>query len=110
MQFRALLECKNEYSPPSTLFTLKDVPTPAGAGEGLFIGGCMSDIVIAPQAGKQELVLEMCQEVDFLIMGGSRFGGKSTLASMIPLMFKDDPFYNAIVFRRHYSELMGAGS
>lgn len=62
-----------------------------------------------PQPGNQELVMDMIGEVDFIIIGGSRFGGKSSLVSLMPLIFKDDPKYNGIVFRREFDQLLGGG-
>lgn len=65
---------------------------------------------VVPQAGKQKQCMQMIQnkEVDFLLMGGARAGGKTEILSMIPLMFCNDPQYRGIFFRRSYEEIMGA--
>lgn len=60
---------------------------------------------IKPQEGKQELAFSLLGKVDFMLWGGSRFGGKSELLSMIPLVFCDDPNYRGIFFRREYKEI-----
>lgn len=39
----------------------------------------------------------------------ARGAGKSYLMTMAPLMFQDDPNYNAIFFRREYSQIMAGG-
>jgi phage terminase large subunit-like protein len=61
---------------------------------------------IKPQAGKQELAFSLLGKVDFMLWGGSRFGGKSELLTMIPLPFYKDPDFRAIYFRRSYKEIM----
>lgn len=65
---------------------------------------------IRPQAGKQLQVMQMIrnQEVDFMLCGGARAGGKSELLSMMPLLFAHDKQYRGIFFRRQYDEIMGA--
>lgn len=65
---------------------------------------------VKPQKGKQEAVMEMLknQEVDFMLMGGARMGGKSEMITMSPLYFIDDPSFRAIYFRREVSEIMGS--
>jgi len=63
---------------------------------------------VVPQKGKQELAFDMISQVDFMLWGGARFGGKSELLSMIPLLFCDDKAYRGIFFRRQYDEIMGA--
>lgn len=67
---------------------------------------CQEDI--APQPGKQTLAFKLFGKVDFMLMGGARFGGKSELLTMIPLMFAADPYFRGIYFRRQYDEIMGA--
>ena len=64
---------------------------------------------IGPCSEKQALVFKRAHEVDFMIIGGSRGGGKSEVITQLPLMFKDDPNFNAIFFRREYDQLLGAG-
>lgn len=65
---------------------------------------------VRPQAGKQQMVMKMIknQEVDFMLAGGARAGGKSELLSMMPLLFAHDPQYRGIFFRRSFQEIMGA--
>lgn len=65
---------------------------------------------VKPQDGKQSQAFKLIGKVDFLLLGGSRGGGKSELLTMIPPMFADDPYYRGIFFRRKYSEIMGANS
>lgn len=65
---------------------------------------------VRPQEGKQELALRLSQEVDFLLCGGSRYGGKTLLMTMMALQFQHDPFFRAIFFRRNQDQLTGAGS
>jgi len=65
---------------------------------------------VKPQEGKQQLAIDLAGEVDFMLLGGARFGGKSELLSMIPLKFSDDPKFRGIFFRRQYDEIMGANS
>jgi phage terminase large subunit-like protein len=48
------------------------------------------------------------QEADFYMIGGSRFGGKSEVISMVDLLFAGDPKYRSIKFRRSFDEIMGA--
>tara|TARA_R110000737_G_scaffold26795_4_gene45551 strand:+ start:2240 stop:3829 length:1590 start_codon:yes stop_codon:yes gene_type:complete len=61
---------------------------------------------IKPQEGKQALAFSLLGKVDFMLWGGSRFGGKSELLSMIPLPFYGDPEFRAVYFRRTFSEIM----
>ncbi|AKO61122.1 terminase large subunit [Pseudoalteromonas phage H101] len=65
---------------------------------------------IKPQKGKQSLVMKMIrdQEVDFMLCGGARAGGKSELLSMMPLLFAHDKQYRGIFFRKSFQEIMGA--
>ena len=49
-------------------------------------------------------------EIDFMLYGGSRGGGKSELLTMVPLIFNHDKYYRGIFFRRHYKEIMGSNS
>lgn len=69
---------------------------------------CAEDV--RPQEGKQTKFFEMVmnQEADFYMIGGSRFGGKSELTSMLDLIFAGDPKFRSIKFRRSYDEIMGA--
>lgn len=65
---------------------------------------------VRPQEGKQTLAYSMMVngKVDFIILGGARFGGKSEILSMVPLAFSDDQSFRGIFFRRQYDEIMGA--
>lgn len=67
---------------------------------------------VRPQKGRQSQLFKMIKDgvADFYLVGGSRFGGKSELLSMIDLLFAHDKLYRSIKFRREYSELMGANS
>lgn len=69
---------------------------------------CKEDV--RPQQGRQSELFRMVanQEADFFMIGGSRFGGKSELLSMMDLLFADDPKFRSIKFRRSYDEIMGA--
>jgi phage terminase large subunit-like protein len=60
---------------------------------------------IKPQKGKQELAFSLLGKVDFMLWGGSRFGGKSELLTMIPLPFYKDPEFRGVYFRRTYAEI-----
>jgi phage terminase large subunit-like protein len=50
----------------------------------------------------------MIGDVDFMLWGGARFGGKSEILSMIPCCFAEDKSFRGIFFRRQYDEIMGA--
>lgn len=63
--------------------------------------------VIAPQAGKQELMLNI--DASVIIVGGAAGSAKSYSALMRSLRYITDPFYEAIYFRRTTSELTGQG-
>lgn len=65
---------------------------------------------VRPQEGRQAQLFKMIanQDADFFMIGGSRFGGKSELASMIDPLFAHDKLYRSIKFRRSYDEIMGA--
>lgn len=69
---------------------------------------CREDV--KPQKGRQTELFNMIanQEADFYMIGGSRFGGKSEVISMVDLLFAGDPKYRGIKFRRSYDEIMGA--
>lgn len=66
-------------------------------------------IVVGPCSPAQELVFQRAKEVDFLLIGGSRGGGKSEVATQISLMYKDDPRFNGMYVRTEFPQLMGAG-
>lgn len=65
---------------------------------------------VRPQEGRQTDLFRMIenQEADFYMIGGSRFGGKSEVISMVDLLFAHDPKYRSIKFRRLFDEIMGA--
>ena len=65
---------------------------------------------VRPQKGRQAELYRIIanQEVDFCLVGGSRFGGKSEIVSMIDLLFAHDPKFRSIKFRRLNDEIMGA--
>jgi len=65
--------------------------------------------VIGPCSPDQQMVFDRAREVDFMIIGGSRGGGKSEVMVQLSLMFKDDPLYNAMYVRTEFPQLMGAG-
>jgi phage terminase large subunit-like protein len=65
---------------------------------------------VTPQPGKQTLAMSLVGKVDFMLWGGSRYGGKTELLTMIPTMFCDDAYYRGIYFRNTYGEITGAGS
>ena len=69
---------------------------------------CKEDV--RPQEGRQMELFQMIanQEADFYMIGGSRFGGKSEVISMVDLLFANDSKYRSIKFRRQYDEIMGA--
>lgn len=69
---------------------------------------CKEDV--RPQPGRQTKLFKMIanQEADFYMIGGSRFGGKSEVISMVDLLFAHDPKYRSIKFRRLFDEIMGA--
>jgi phage terminase large subunit-like protein len=66
-------------------------------------------IVVGPCSPAQQMVFDRAREVDFLLIGGSRGGGKSEVATQISLMYKDDPHYNGMYVRTEFPQLMGAG-
>jgi phage terminase large subunit-like protein len=65
---------------------------------------------VRPQKGKQSELFNMIAnaEADFYLIGGSRFGGKSEIISMVDLLYAHDPKYRSIKFRRSFDEIMGA--
>ncbi len=65
---------------------------------------------VRPQEGKQTHAMSLVGEVDFMLWGGSRFGGKSQILSMAPTLFANDPNYRGIFFRKTFGEITGAGS
>lgn len=66
-------------------------------------------IRIGPCSEMQALVFQRATEVDFMIIGGSRGGGKSEVITQIPLMWKDDPNFTGMFTRTEIGQLMGSG-
>ncbi len=64
-------------------------------------------VVIAPQAGKQELAFNV--KADVIIYGGAAGSGKSRLMLMKPLPYIHDPNFHCVFFRRQTTQLKGAG-
>lgn len=64
---------------------------------------------IGPCSPMQELVFKRATEVDFMIIGGSRGGGKSEVITQVPLLWKDDPRFNGAFIRTEINQLMGSG-
>ncbi len=65
---------------------------------------------VGPQEGKQEMAMSLVGKVDFMLWGGSRFGGKSQLLTQVPCLYCDDSKYRGIFFRNTFGEITGAGS
>lgn len=66
-------------------------------------------IKVGPCSPAQELVFQRATEVDFLLIGGSRGGGKSEIITQIPLMWRDDPNFTGVFIRNEIGQLMGSG-
>lgn len=66
-------------------------------------------IVIGPCSEMQELVFKRATEVDFLLIGGSRGGGKSEVMTQLPLMWRDDPNFTGMFTRTMIKQLLGSG-
>ena len=60
---------------------------------------------IAPQAGAQEDNLSL--DVDILITGGNRGGGKTFMLCLEPKYDVDNPNFNGIIFRKETGDLDG---
>lgn len=65
---------------------------------------------IKPQKGKQELVFSLLGKIDFMLLGGSRYGGKTAVSVMMSLAYQNDPNYRGIYFRKQSDQLIGGGS
>jgi hypothetical protein len=65
-------------------------------------------IKIGPISEKQQLVFQRATEVDFMIIGGSRGGGKSEVITQLPLMWHEDPNFTATFIRTEIGQLMGS--
>lgn len=52
----------------------------------------------------------MLGDVDFMLLGGSRYGGKSLVEVMISLRYQHDKDYRGIYFRKQSDQLIGGGS
>lgn len=55
--------------------------------------------VLAASSPKQQKAVDVFQEVEILILGGAMFGGKSYLASLLSVLYADDPNSRIAVFR-----------
>jgi phage terminase large subunit-like protein len=66
-----------------------------------------SQIIIAPQEGKQTLALNI--EADVIFCGGSAGSAKSFTLLMRMLSYMDDPNFDAIYFRRTTVQIKGQG-
>jgi phage terminase large subunit-like protein len=66
-------------------------------------------VKIGPCSEMQALVFQRATEVDFLLIGGSRGGGKSEVITQIPLMWRDDPNFTGMFTRTEINQLMGSG-
>lgn len=64
-------------------------------------------MVIAPQKGKQSEFVH--SEADIAFYGGAAGSGKTFSLAMIPLMFIDEPTFNAVIMRRTYPEIFNPG-
>ena len=65
------------------------------------------DVILAPQKGKQELMLNV--EADVIFVGGAAGSAKSYTLLMRLLRYISDPNFRAIYFRRTTTQLDGAG-
>lgn len=68
-------------------------------------------VTIGPCSPMQELAFQRATEVDFMLVGGSRGGGKSEVITQIPIVHRwtDDPAFNGMYTRTQYDQLLGAG-
>lgn len=67
----------------------------------------MSKIVLAPQKGPQEMFL--ATSADVCIYGGAAGGGKTFGLLLEPLRHKNNPNFNAVIFRRNYTQVTSPG-
>lgn len=64
-------------------------------------------MTISPQKGKQSEFVH--NEADIVFFGGSAGSGKTFSLVLIPLMFIDEPSFNAVLMRRTYPEIFNPG-
>jgi hypothetical protein len=64
-------------------------------------------VIISPQEGKQSEFVH--SEADIAFFGGSAGSGKTYSLAMIPLMFIDEPTFNAVIMRKTYPEIFNPG-
>lgn len=62
---------------------------------------------IGPKSKKQHMILH--QMADTAIVGGAMGSGKSHIALLYPLKFKDDPYLRGIIFRKTTGEILAQG-
>jgi len=67
------------------------------------------DVIFKPTSAKQELILQVVQNVQIVVIGGAAGSGKSYLLQGMPLMFMDDPRSECIMFRRTSPQFTGQG-
>lgn len=67
----------------------------------------MAKIVLAPQKGPQEMFL--ATPADICIYGGAAGGGKTFGLLLEPLRHKNNKDFNAVIFRREYTQITAPG-
>ncbi len=67
----------------------------------------MSKIVLAPQKGPQEMFL--ATSADICVYGGAAGGGKTFGLLLEPLRHKNNKDFNAVIFRRDYTQVTAPG-
>lgn len=67
----------------------------------------MSKIILAPQKGPQEMFL--ATSADICVYGGAAGGGKTFGLLLEPLRHKNNKNFNAVIFRRDYTQVTAPG-
>lgn len=67
----------------------------------------MSKIILAPQKGPQEMFL--ATSADICVYGGAAGGGKTFGLLLEPLRHKNNKDFNAVIFRRDYTQVTAPG-
>lgn len=67
----------------------------------------MSKIILAPQKGPQEMFL--ATSADVCVYGGAAGGGKTFGLLLEPLRHKNNKDFNAVIFRRDYTQVTSPG-